>query len=422
MLRTKALLKYLRKRLVPLSFAGMLALIGVALLVQSQAATTAIGIEAESGVRSGGATLLQAQPGASGGAAVKFGDATPPSTETPATDQSIVVNGRERIWDLAFTPENHIIFTERPGNISISQSGQIRVITKPADVVAQGEGGIMGMVLDPSFSNNRYIYTCFNTANDIRLVRWKVATDYSSLQERRDIVTGITNGPGSKHNGCRPRFGPDGYLWLGTGDAKVSGLSVAKNSLNGKLLRIDRDGNAAPGNLGQGFDARIYNYGHRNIQGVAFFSTPRNGILGLTVEHGPLRDDEVNPIVPGNFGWDESSNPYDDNAPMTDKQKYPAAIDATWSTGSPTQALSGLAILEGSKWKGWNGAAAIPALNHKHLKILRVDAAAKVTREERLMSDQYGRLRTAVQGPDGNLYITTDGAGGGDKIIRLTPR
>lgn len=406
-----------RRWKLALVLACSLALIGTLLIVRSRAASYVVASEAEVGSLSGNARAVNPS-GSSGNGAVGFGSITPPSTETPGIDQSVVISGRDRIWDLGFTPESHIIFTERPGNISIFINGQFRVLTRPSDVVAVGEGGMMGMTLDPLFASNRYLYTCFNTSGDVRLVRWKVAADYTGLQERQDIVTGMTNGPGSKHNGCRPRFGPDGYLWVGTGDAKVSGLSVSKTSLNGKLLRVDRDGRGAPGNLGQGFDARIYNYGHRNIQGVAFFASPRGGSLGVTVEHGPLRDDEVNAIKLGNFGWDESSNPYDDNAPMTDKTKYPDAIDAIWSTGSPTQALSGAAIINGAKWKGWDGAVAIAALNHEHLKILRMNANGQVTREERLLEDTYGRLRVPVLGPDGNLYVATDG----DKVVRLTPR
>lgn len=410
--------RFLSSRSALLLFvAVVVACAGIALLMRSTAASYVLSAEAESGTRNGIAQTSSIA-GSSAGAAVTFGSVTPPSNETPAIDQTTVVSGRERIWDLDFTPEGYIIFTERPGTIAISQNGQARTIVRVNDVAPKGEGGLMGMTLDPQFASNRYLYACFNTASDVRVARWKVAADYNSLQERQDIITGITNGPTGNHSGCRPRFGPDGYLWVGTGDAKVSGLMVSKTSLNGKLLRVDRNGAAAPGNLGQGFDARIYNYGHRNIQGLAFFASPRNGIPGITVEHGPLRDDEVNPIRLGNFGWDESSNPYDDNAPMTDKNKYPDAIDAIWSTGSPTQALSGAAIINGAQWKGWNGAIAIAALNHKHLKILRLDASAKVTREERLLEDTYGRLRTPVFGPDGRLYVATDG----DKIIRLTPR
>ena len=187
---------------------------------------------------------------------------------------------------------------------------------------------------------------------DNRVVRWEVTASLDGLLNRVDIVTGqpwFTN-----HNGCRPRFGPDGFLYVGTGDAAVGTNPQSGTSLGGKVLRVDRNGAAAPGNSPPaGGDARIFNYGHRNVQGIAFRASDS---FGVSVEHGPDKDDEVNRIVPGNFGWDPVPG-YNQTVPMTDSTKFPNAVKAIWWSGTPTNAPSGATFLSGPQWKSWNGAA-----------------------------------------------------------------
>jgi glucose/arabinose dehydrogenase len=229
--------------------------------------------------------------------------------------------------------------------------------------------------------------------------------------ERDDIVTGMPYSTG-RHSGCRPRFGPDGFLWVGTGDAAIGTTPQDDGSLGGKVLRIDRNGNPAPGNPG-GY--RWYSKGHRNVQGMAF----RSDGIGMSTEHGPSEDDEVNLLVAGNFGWDPVPG-YDESVPMTDLRKYPNAIKAAWSSGRPTLALSGATFIEGAAWGDWNGALAVATLKAEHLHIYVVDAEGGVTGEERVIQNQ-GRLRSVRQGPDGLLYITTDGGGEDGKVLRVSP-
>jgi glucose/arabinose dehydrogenase len=196
----------------------------------------------------------------------------------------------------------------------------------------------------------------------------------------------------------------------------------APKSLAGKILRVDRDGKAATGNVGGEFDDRIYSYGHRNTQGIAFFAEPINDISGVSVEHGSGVDDEMNPLKPGNFGWAPPNGPYDESVPMTDKDRFPDAIDAIWSSGNPTQAPSGVAVLTGSQWKGWDGAVVMAMLKDEHLKVLKLDGDLKVVQEKQILQKEFGRLRAVVQGPDGSLYVTTSNSGDKDKIIKVTPK
>jgi glucose/arabinose dehydrogenase len=337
-----------------------------------------------------------------------------------------VVGGLDHPWDLAFTPEGHIVFTERPGSINVMIGPQRRVLARPADVVQASEAGMMGLALDPKFAQNRLIYTCFASTlggpnNDVRLVRWEVTPDYTGLFNRLDIITGLpvnASGQLGRHSGCRPRWGPDNRLWVGTGDAAVGTVPQDPNNLGGKVLRVNRRGAGVAGNPGGGLDPRIYTLGHRNVQGIAF----RPGTdRPWSVEHGPDRDDEVNRLVAGaNYGWDPVPG-YNESVPMTDLGKFPAAVPAVWSSGSPPIAPSGATWLTGAKWGPWNGAFVVAALRGQQLRVLTFSSKGGRVKTDQTALTSFGRLRTPVQGPDGNLYVTTDIGGGGGQILRVYP-
>lgn len=361
-------------------------------------------------------------------------------TRAPEVADQVVLEGRTNVWGLAFLPgqadderaddatSSRMLFTERQGSLNVWRDGQARQVTAFADVVARGEGGLMGVAADPQFNTNRYVYVCLNSSagedDDVRVARLRLDGENLQLGERRDIITGIAANPSGRHSGCQLAFGPDGYLWVGTGDSAQGAEPQQPGSLNGKILRVDRNGGAAEGNLGAadgGFDTRIYSYGHRNTQGLAFFPQAKNGAIGLSAEHGSRVDDELNPLVRGNFGWAPSAGYDESGVPMTDRQRFPDAVAAIWSSGDPTQAPSGVAIINNDKWRGWNGAAAMAMLKDKHLMVLRLDAQNKVVAEAKVIEGKYGRLRAVIQGPDGNLYVSTDNSEN-DKIVRLSPR
>lgn len=343
------------------------------------------------------------------------------SAETPVFNTEVLLSGRENVWDIAFLPTKELLFTERRGTINLLKDKQAKEIVKLGDVAARGEGGLMGVAVDPNFTENRYIYTCFNTATDIRLARLELAPDLGSVANRKDITTGMPSNASGRHSGCRMRFGTDGFLWVGTGDSAQDKLPQDPKNLGGKILRINRDGNGVTGNLAAPMDPRIYSYGHRNTQGLAFFGSPIAGVVGVSVEHGSSIDDEVNPLKPGNFGWAPDKGGYNESGvPMTDKTRFPTAVDALWSSGSPTQAPSGAVIIQNVKWKAWHGALAVAILKDKHLKILQFDNNLHVVKEEKVLTD-HGRLRSVVQGPDGALYVSTDNHTN-DQIIRLAPQ
>ena len=344
----------------------------------------------------------------------------------PALTVTTFLSGLQNPWDLAFTPGGGMLFTERPGPIKfrIASTGVVRQLARPADVVAQGEGGMMGVAVDPGFSSTRRVYTCFMSNRsgslDIRLVRWRMNDAVTALTERADIVTGIPVSSG-RHSGCRPRFGPDGRIWIGTGDAATPTVPQNPKSLGGKVLRVAATGHWVPGNAPAPFDRRIYTYGHRNVQGIAF--SP--GGKAFSIEHGTGRDDEVNRLYAGrNYGWDPRplSGPlfYDESRPMTDLTRYPSAVRAAWSSGNPTIAPSGGTVLSGARWGSWQRCLAMAVLKDQHLRILCFNGdGTAVTTQTRVITNQ-GRLRVAVLNKNGDLFIATDANPG--KILRVAAR
>jgi len=343
---------------------------------------------------------------------------------------TVAVSNLDRPWDVAFLPDGTMLLTERVGRVRSWDGATLTTIAAPADVAVQGEGGMLGLTVDPDFTTNRFIYTCFNTtAVDVKVVRWALDPTGTALTDRTNIVTGIPTTTGGRHSGCRPRFGPDGMLWVTTGDAARGPNPQSPTSLAGKVLRIDRDGAPAADNPGMvdplsPLDDRIYTYGHRNVQGIAF--RPSDG-AAFSVEHGTSCDDEVNRLVAGaNYGWDPEvpGNPtaYDESGPMTDLVAHPDALVATWSSGCPTIAPSGATFLSGPQWKGWNNSMAIAVLKDRQVRVFWLDPAKgnAVGAEWTALLDE-ARFRSAVQGPDGNLYLVTDTAGPAGRILRVVP-
>ncbi|MEA3078469.1 MAG: aldose sugar dehydrogenase, partial [Actinomycetota bacterium] len=365
---------------------------------------------------------------ASDGGVFTYGNATfagSPQEQAAPADPTIqvatVVGGLDHPWDIGFTPDGTMLFTERSGKLKARLTdGTVRLLADIGpDLYTQGEDGLLGMAVDPNYAGNRAVYTCATNASprEVRVMRWSVASDYSSATRTNNPLLGGIPSAATIHNGCRPRFGPDGMLWVGTGDSAQGPNPQSTSSLGGKVLRIrPADGGAAPGNP---FGNAIYTLGHRNVQGLAW----RPGTDQMfSVEHGPDRDDEVNRLRPGgNGGWDPNNGgSYDQSRPMTDLAKFPDAMRPVWTSGSPTVAPSGATFVTGSAWGGWNGALVVACLKGSQLLVMNMDAEGNVARVTKALTNQ-GRLRSVVQGPDGSLYVSTDNGSGADKILRVSP-
>jgi glucose/arabinose dehydrogenase len=342
------------------------------------------------------------------------------STTEPAITTNVVIEGLSNPWDLTFVSKDVFIYTQRSGQIRAFNlaSKEDWLITTPQDVYVVGEGGLLGAIADVDFASNHYLYTCMNVQGPaVAVVRWQLSEDLKQVLERKDIVTGLPSNRSGRHSGCRLAMGVNGHLWIGTGDTAVGSLPQDPQSLGGKVLRVDREGQGVAGNLAAPFDSRIFSYGHRNVQGIVLFPAPIDGVYGFTSEHGPNIDDEVNLLVKGNFGWDPVPG-YNEAVPMTNLQKYLDAVSAIWSSGRPTIAVSGMTIVRGEKWQGWDGAVLLAVQRGQHVRLQKYDADFKLTRDEQMLNN-FGRIRTIVQGPDESLYVLTDNGRGRDKVIKV---
>ncbi|MFN0026951.1 MAG: PQQ-dependent sugar dehydrogenase [Acidimicrobiales bacterium] len=347
-------------------------------------------------------------------------------TGQPAPNLRIdtMASGLTNPWDIAFTPDGAMLFTERPGRLWVRvPDGTVRQVSANlGDLFASGETGFMGLAVDPAFTTNRRIYTCQGAVGpQIKVVAWSLDTGLSVATWVADPLVGGLPVSSGRHGGCRLRFDATGALLVGTGDAAIGTNPQDLTSLGGKVLRI----NAATGGPAAGnpflsspnpVTRLIYSYGHRNVQGLAV--RPGSGDI-YEVEHGPSRDDEVNVVTAGaNYGWDPVPG-YNEGVPMT----FAGAVGARWSSGSPTVAPSGAAFIEGKHWRGYEGALAVATLRGSALRLQFYDAAGNLAGEvlPPVLNSTLGRLRAATMGPDGALYLSTDNGGGGDLIVRVFP-
>ena len=353
-----------------------------------------------------------------------------PADAVPTLSAVTIVSGLSHPWDLTWVG-SLMLYNTRNGQVwSKSGSANPQRVDLPgleASTFAQGEGGLLGMVADPVAATNRRFYTCGATKNgsgaavDVRVRRWSMTSDVAAVSEGNVIVgLPLTSG---RHSGCRLRFGDDGKLYVGTGDAAQGTNPQDLDSLGGKVLRVNSDGTVPTDNpfASRTDNARfVWTYGHRNIQGLAL----RPGTKELwSAEHGSSRDDEINLIArSANYGWNPVPG-YDETGPMTDHSLPGTQTDAAWSSGSPTVATSGLTFLEGPAWGRWQGAMAVGLLKDQGISIVTLNPAGVVSRVEALAAAErtnYRRIRTVQQGPDGALYFTTSN-GTDDKIVRLQP-
>jgi aldose sugar dehydrogenase len=369
-------------------------------------------------------------------------------TEDPALTRTVVLGSLSSPWDIAFAPDGAMFFTEKCNGLSVRRTngttarlfGTAGSALVAPDFFCQGQSGMNGVAVDPDFANNRRIYV-FMSSNLVtnprtnRVVRLTLDAGYTTVSGRTDIITDIrfkdvangAGGPGA-HSGGRIRFGPDGFLYVGTGDNHSPSLPQSPTLLGGKVLRVTTTGAAAPGNTPPaGFDARVYSYGHRNVQGIAFH--PTSGALTIA-EHGPNHSDEVTRIVPGgNGGWDPQNRPtlscpdgycgYSGNPttmPMTDLTRFPSALPPSWSNAGMSQGTGPLTFLVGPQWRGWEGQLVVGIMGGQRLTRL-IGTGAGSTFESEDIVLPAARYRALTLGPDGSLYIAVDAG----EIWRVTP-
>lgn len=354
--------------------------------------------------------------------------ATAVSDQEPVLARESVVSGLTNPWDIAFAPDGAMLYSLQAGTVWVRPPGATefrRLVQRPADLDTQTQSGLLGIALDPAFGSQRYLYVYMSSnrggAIDNRVRRYLVSADWSSATEDRDIVTGISWGSAGGHSGGRIRFGPDGALWITTGDTRSATVPQSLSALGGKVLRVTRDGAAAPGNPGLGPNGIIYAYGFRNPQGIAF--RPGDGAPFLC-EHGPNQDDEVTRLLPGgNGGW----NPNDGNgnyngysgAKMTDVERFPNALRPGLVIAD-SEGMSGCDFVSGTPWRSWDGRLAVGMLAGRRLVTALFNTAGTGTLAPPTNAlTNIARLRSVVRGPDGHLYIAVNGLAPNDAIWRV---
>ncbi len=341
---------------------------------------------------------------------------------TTSVEVETVVTGLRVPWGIAFLPSGALLVTERDGALRLVRGGTVEDTLAQVEVAPDGEGGLLGIALDPDFMSTRafFIYFTSNAGGSVhnRVERWVLAADERTASFDQLIVDGI---PAARfHNGGRLRIGPDNKLYVGTGDARVPDLSQDGASLAGKLLRFELDGSTPSDNP---FGTPVYMLGIRNTQG---FDWRADGTLVVT-DHGPSGDtdrtdhDEVNIASAGdNLGWPTIY--------ACEAQDGLVSPSLTFDEAVPP---GGAAIYTGTTIEGWRDTVLVGSLGAEHLHRVSFEETGKrvAVHETYLLGqppDGFGRLREVVMGPDGHLYVTTSNCDGrgqcpddADRILRL---
>jgi glucose/arabinose dehydrogenase len=341
--------------------------------------------------------------------------ASTPTSEVPSETVSepagppevleTIATGLVAPWGLAFLPDGSAVVTERDTAKVLQVSGQapydVTEIGTIGEAAPQGEGGLLGVAVSPRFDRDRTLYFYVSSADDNRIVT--ATLDKGGLSDTTPILTGIPLG--SIHDGGRIEFGPDGFLYVATGETGDPELAQDRTTLAGKILRLTPKGKPAPGNP---FGDEIWSLGHRNIQGLAFTD---DGQLWAS-EFGQNTFDELNRIDAGaNYGWPEFEGEGGTGSGFVDPQ-------AVW--GTDVASPSGLAFTEGALY--------MAALRGSRLWKIPLESDGDAGQPEAYFVGEYGRMRTVVVAPDGSLWLTTsnlDGRGspkdGDDRILRVQP-
>jgi glucose/arabinose dehydrogenase len=327
-------------------------------------------------------------------------------------------------WGLAFLPDGTALVTLRDQGevLHVARGSRPVSVGRVPGVEPGGEGGLLGIAVSPAFATDRTVFAYLTSRQDNRVIR--MTFDGTSLRPGPVIVRGIAKA--ANHDGGRLAFGPDGYLYISTGDAAQRDPAQDKGSLNGKILRVTRDGAPAPGNPFPG--SPVWSLGHRNVQGLAWARTrgaeartstrtsaqksPQESARTWTMyasEFGQDTWDELNRIEPGhNYGW-----------PVVEGIAHRTGfVDPLVQWPTDDASPSGIAV-------GPDRAVYLAALRGESLWRVPLDGSGQTGSPQRLLQGTYGRLRTVVLAPDGRLWLVTSNTfrgtprAGDDRIIAL---
>ena len=383
-----------------------------------------------------GCSLLKNSPDPS-----KADDSSPSNLTTSKSDvavvaesfkKTIVVEGLEHPWSMAWLPNGTMLITERSGRLRILRNGVLdpKPIAGVPKVFAVGQGGLMDVSIHPRFSENRQIYLTYShgtrQANRTRVAR--ATFDGNTLSNLRVIFEVSQTKSGTQHFGSRIIWLPDGTMLVAIGDGgnpplKLEGDLIRKQAQNlrshlGKIVRLNDDGSVPNNNpfvKSANGDPAVWSYGHRNIQGIAF---DRANDRVWSTEHGARGGDELNLVEPGkNYGWPKVTHSREYSGGEISKfRSLPGMVDPkiVWT---PAIAPSGLAFYTGDRFSGWKGDLFAGGLVSKDIRRIDLDAEGNAIARESISIGK--RVRDVRQSPDGLLYVLTDESKG--QLLRIEP-
>lgn len=338
-------------------------------------------------------------------------------TSTPYQSE-VLTNNLNKPWGIVSLPDGRLLITEKKGNMRIvSTFGTVSdPITGIPEVNSTGQGGLLGLCIDPNFTENRMVYWVFSeslsTGNLTAVAKGRLAGDEKSIENATVIYRATPAYAGNLHYGGRILYAKDGHLYISTGersDIETRPLAQDLNAGLGKIIRIKIDGRAADGNPfvnKPNAKPEIYSYGHRNVQGIAFH--PQSGDLWEN-EFGPRGGDEVNIIKPGkNYGWPIITYGIEySGGKIGDAIQQKPGMEQPVYYWDPVVSPSGMTFYNSDVIPEWRNNLFIACLSSTHICRLVIENN-KVTGEERLLAEEGQRFRDITQGKDGALYAITD--------------
>ncbi len=345
----------------------------------------------------------------------KKNPASPPGSAV--IKDSTLVQGLNYPWEILWGPDNFIWMTERGGRISRVNpvTGAVIPLLSIAEVVSNGEGGLLGMALHPNFSTTPQVFVAYDYNNAGNYREKIVRYTYNGRTLINPVILLDNIAASSIHNGCRLLVSPDQKLFITTGDASNPNSNPQNtSSVNGKILRLNLDGtipadNPIPGNP-------MWTFGHRNPQGLVFVNT-----VLFSSEHGATTDDEINIIEKGrNYGWPQVEGFCDKSSEQdfcrTNHVKEPIKV---WT---PTAAVCGMDYYNKDLIPQWKNSILLVALKNARLYQMKLDNAhVSIIETNEYFTNDYGRMRDVCISPAGKVYICTSN-GSNDKIIVISKK
>ena len=340
------------------------------------------------------------------------------STETPF-EATVISSGLTAPWGITNLPDGRLLITQKAGQMRIATtSGELsEAITGLPSVNPAGQGGLLGLCIDPDFNSNRMVYWVFaeqtSGGNLTAVAKGRLSDNESTIESPTVIYRANPADNSNAHYGGRILFDATGNLVVSTGERAWPATRDLAQSVStglGKIVRITTDGQPAPGNPTfeeSGALPELYSYGHRNPQGLAFH--PTTGDLWLS-EFGPRGGDEINRITPGaNYGWPVITYGIDYNGDiMGDGIQQQEGMEQPVYYWDPVISPSGITFYKGNQVPEWENNLFIAGLSGMHIARLVIDSENTVVGEERLLIGENQRFRDITQGLDNALYAITD--------------